>query len=335
MNLTEFFNHTIPVLEAEMRQIIKESLDPQADLLNEIFIYHLGMDKDGEARGKRIRPLLVFLISHAFQADWKRALPAAAAVEFLHNFSLIHDDVEDHSEQRHGRPTVWAKWGQAQAINAGDGMFTLVFRSAQQLQRFYPAEVTLSAMELISQACLHLVEGQVLDVAFEKRKEISIPDYYRMIDGKTASLLACCAQLGGLIAGVDPSQLELLKKLGYTLGRSFQVQDDLLGIWGDPQETGKPIESDLTNHKHTLPVLYGLEMSKRFKEKWTTGEILPGDVSLISSWLIEIGVYLKVESELKKMDDDTENIMEDLNFNSSVGVSLLEELISKLRTRKK
>ena len=335
MNLTEFIDQTIPVLEADMRQIIQESLDPRSDLLNDIFIYHLGMDKDKEARGKRIRPLLIFLISHAFQADWKSALPAAAAVEFLHNFSLIHDDVEDRSEQRHGRPTVWAKWGQAQAINAGDGMFTLVFHSAQQLQRFYPAEVSLSTMELISQACLHLVEGQVLDVAFEKQKDIAIPEYFRMIDGKTASLLACCAQLGGLMAGVPPSHMELLKKFGYILGRSFQVQDDLLGIWGDPQETGKPIESDLTNHKHTLPVLYGLEMSKRFRNKWTNGIILPGEVSLISSWLMEDGVYSKVESELRKLDDDADKIFEEIKFNSSEGVALLGELIFKLRTRKR
>lgn len=335
MNLTEFFNLTIPVLEAEMHQIIQDCLDPQADLLNEIFLYHLGMDKDREARGKRIRPLLIFMIAHAFQMDWKCALPAAAAVEFLHNFSLIHDDVEDRSEQRHGRPTVWSKWGQAQAINAGDGMFTLVFHSAQQLQRFYPDEVTLSAMELISQACLHLVEGQILDVAFEKQNDIAISEYFRMIDGKTASLLACCAQLGGLISGVDPSRMELLKNFGYTLGRAFQVQDDLLGIWGDPQETGKPIESDLTNHKHTLPVLYGLEMSNRFKEKWKMEEILPGEVPLISSWLIEDGVYSKVESELKKLDADTDKIMDDMNFNSSEGASLVNELISKLRTRKR
>ncbi len=335
MNLTEFINQTIPVLEAEMRQIIQVSLDPRADLLNEIFIYHLGMDKERETRGKRIRPLLVLLITHAFQADWKRALPAAAAVEFLHNFSLIHDDVEDRSEQRHGRPTVWAKWGQAQAINAGDGMFTLVFHSAQQLKRFYPAEVTLYASELIAQACLHLVEGQMMDVAFENRNNISIAEYFKMIDGKTASLLACCTQLGGLIAGVDSSRLELLRKLGYNLGRSFQVQDDLLGIWGDPHETGKPIESDLANHKHTLPVLYGLEISKRFKKKWATGEIMPSEVSLISSWLMEDGVYSKVESELKKMDDDTDKIMQEINFNSSEGGSLLEELILKLRTRKR
>lgn len=335
MNLTEFFNQTIPVLEAEMRRIIQESLDPRADLLKEIFIYHLGMDKDREARGKRIRPLLVFLITHAFEADWKRALPAAAAVEFLHNFSLIHDDVEDCSEQRHGRPTVWAKWGQAQAINAGDGLYTIVFHSAQQLKRFHPAEVTLSAIKLISQACLHLVEGQVLDVAFEKRQEITVPEYFRMIDGKTASLLACCAQLGGLIAGVDSSRMELLKNFGYTLGRSFQVQDDLLGIWGDPQETGKPVDNDLTNHKHTLPVLYGLQMSERFKEKWITGKILPAETSRISSWLMEDGVFAKVESDLKNLDDDTDRIMKKINFNSFERASLLEELISKLRTRKR
>lgn len=335
MNLTEFFNQTIPVLEAEMRQIIQDSLDPRAELLKEIFLYHLGMDKDREARGKRIRPLLIFLITHAFQVDWKRALPAAAAVEFLHNFSLIHDDVEDRSEQRHGWPTVWAKWGQAQAINAGDGMFTLVFHSAQQLKQYYPAEVTLTATELISKACLQLVEGQAMDVAYENQYNISITEYFQMIDGKTASLLACCTQLGGLLAGVDSTRMALLKKLGYNLGRSFQVQDDLLGIWGDPQETGKPVDNDLTNHKHTLPVSYGLQMSNRFREKWMAGQILPGEVSVISSWLMEDGVHSKVESDLNTLDDDTNKIMKDIKFNSSEGISLLKEFILNLRTRKR
>lgn len=335
MNLTEFFNQSIPVLETEMHRIIQESLDPRADLLSEIFFYHLGMDRDGEARGKRIRPLLVFLITHAFQSDWKSALPAAAAVEFLHNFSLIHDDVEDRSEKRHGRLTVWAKWGQAQAINAGDGMFTLVFRSIHKLKYFCPAEVTLNAAELIAQACLHLVEGQILDVAFENREDISISDYFQMIDGKTSSLLACCTQMGGLIAGVDSSRMELLKKLGYNLGRSFQIQDDLLGIWGDPLETGKPIESDIIDHKQTLPVLYGLQYSDRFREKWIKSRILPGEVSLVSSWLMEDGIFEKVESDLLKLDDEIDKNIHELNFDSVEGINLLKELILKLKTRKR
>jgi geranylgeranyl diphosphate synthase, type I len=335
MNLTKFFNETIPVLEAGMHDTIQKSLDTRADLLNEIFIYHLGMDKDRQARGKRIRPLLVFLTTHAFQVDWKRALQAAAAVEFLHNFSLIHDDVEDRSEQRHGRPTVWAKWGQAQAINAGDGMFTLVFHSARLLERFCPAETVIAAIDLISQACLHLVEGQVMDVAFEKRNDISIPDYYRMIDGKTASLLACCTQLGGLIANVDATRMVLLKEFGYNLGRAFQVQDDLLGIWGDPQETGKPVESDLANHKHTLPVLYGLQSSSRFRKKWIAGGILPDEVPLVSSWLMEDGIYSQVESELNQLNEAADKNMMDMQFTSSEGSSLIRELILKLRKRKK
>lgn len=333
--LLEFFDLTIPVLDDEMRRIIQDSLEPNADILRDIFLYHLGLDQDKNARGKRIRPLLLLLITHSFQKDWRNAIPAAVAVEFLHNFSLIHDDVEDRSDQRHGRSTVWSKWGVAQAINSGDGMYTLVFQAIHQLKKNNLPEITLAASDLITHACLRLVEGQILDVAFESMKDITVADYYRMIDGKTAALLACCAQLGGLMAGMDQSKLDLLNAFGHKLGRGFQIQDDLLGIWGDPQKTGKPVDNDLANHKHTLPVIYGLQMSPRFKERWIRGKIEPKEISLLADWLVEDGVYAKVESEIDQLDADADKILLDLKFPSSEGLQMLDELITGLRTRKR
>lgn len=333
--LSDFFNLTIPILESEMHRIITESIDPKADLLREIFIYHLGMDQGIEVRGKRVRPMLVFLICHAFQGEWQKAVSAAAAVEFLHNFSLIHDDIEDHSDKRHGRQTVWAKWGAAQAINAGDGMFTLVFKAIQQMQGQGTGELTLKAFHLITDTCLKLVEGQIMDVAFETQKNISVSDYYRMIDGKTAALLACCVQLGGLVADVGMQKMKLLKKFGMQLGRSFQIQDDILGIWGDTKETGKPVADDLIEHKHTLPVIYGLKMSPRFKKRWMQKEISLVEIPVLSQQLMEDGIYQKVEDELTRLNGETDKLMMELNFSNSEGLAMLEEMIIKLRTRRR
>jgi geranylgeranyl diphosphate synthase, type I len=334
-SLSTFFDLTIPVLESEMRRIITQSLDPKSDLLREIFLYHLGMDQGKEVRGKRVRPMLVFIICHACQGEWQKAVPAAAAVEFLHNFSLIHDDIEDRSDKRHGRPTVWAKWGAAQAINSGDGMFTLVFQAIQQMLHQETNEKTLEAIHLITQTCLKLVEGQILDVAFETQEDIAVSDYYRMIDGKTATLLACCAQLGGLVAGIDTQKMGLLNKLGSKLGRSFQIQDDILGIWGDSQETGKPVTNDLIEHKHSLPIIYGLQMSPRFKKRWMQKEISLEDTPTMVRQLTEDGVHQKVEKELAHLDHETDKIIKELNFPNKEGSVMLGELMAKLRIRKR
>jgi geranylgeranyl diphosphate synthase, type I len=331
----DFYKLTIPVLEAEMNRIIQESIHPEAILLKDIFLYHLGLDRDSDARGKRVRPILLLLITHANGKDWRKAIPAAAAVEFLHNFSLIHDDIEDRSELRHGRLTVWSKWGDAQAINAGDGMYTLVFQAIHKLNGYNSPEIIQMANDLVTQACLRLVEGQIMDVAFEKQEGISAVDYYRMIDGKTAALIACCAQLGGLLAEVDQSKLQLLNDLGYKLGRGFQIQDDLLGIWGNPHQTGKSVESDLINHKHTLPVIYGFQMSPKFRDRWQRGNIRPDETSQIAGWLREDGVYARVQNEIDQIETDTDKIVYGLGFSSKEGQQMIVELINGLRLRNK
>ena len=333
MNLEKFVNLTIPTLENEMKALIEESLNSDSRILKDIFIYHLGLDKKMEARGKRIRPLLVLLTTHAAGTDWKKSLPAAVAVEFLHNFSLIHDDVEDQSDLRHGRPTVWSKWGTAQAINAGDGMYTLVFQAIHGLIKCNSQEITLAAGDLITRACMQLVEGQINDMAFESREEITIDDYWMMIDGKTAALLACSAQLGGLIGGLDQKKQEILSLFGKKLGRVFQIQDDLLGIWGNPEDTGKSIDSDLINHKQTLPVIYGLQMSLRFKDRWHQGKIKKTEITLLSDLLKQDGVYARVQSESDNINIEVDKLLVNLNLPKAEGINMLRELLSRLRER--
>jgi geranylgeranyl diphosphate synthase type I len=333
MNLEKFVNLTIPTLEDEMKGLIEESLDSDSRILKDIFIYHLGLDKKIRTRGKRIRPLLVLLIAHAAGTDWKKSLPAAVAVEFLHNFSLIHDDVEDQSDLRHGRPTVWSQWGTAQAINAGDGMYTLVFQAIHGLIKCNSPEITLAASDLITQACMKLVEGQIKDMAFEGRDEISIYDYWEMIDGKTAALLACSAQLGGLIAGLDQKKQDILHLIGQKMGRGFQIQDDFLGIWGNPEDTGKPIESDLINHKQTLPVIYGLQLSPRFKDRWRQGNIKKTEITLLSDLLKQDGVYARVQSESDNINIEVDKLLVDSNLPNAEGISMLQELLNGLRER--
>lgn len=266
-----FFAEWMPALEAEMRAAVGEPAAPAETLFYGMLHYHLGW-VDAALRpvrlnaGKRLRPMLCLLACAAGGGDPARALPAAAAIELLHNFSLIHDDIEDRSETRRGRPTVWALWGVAQAINAGDALFTIAHQALWRLrERGVPPEVVLEVAERFDAACLALTLGQHLDLAFEAAERIGVADYLRMIRGKTAALLAAALGIGARLAGHPPS---LLEAFGEALGMAFQIQDDLLGIWGDPTATGKPVADDLRARKKTLPVVCAMERMPAFAERY-------------------------------------------------------------------
>lgn len=239
--------------------------------LYEILAYHMGWQEQSSRNqviGKRFRPLLVLLSCSAAGGDWPNALPAAAAVELVHNFSLIHDDIEDNSPTRRGRPAVWKVWGVPQAINAGDAMFTLAHLQAVRLADIISPSVAIRAVKLLQQSCLHLTQGQYLDLLFELREDVSVDDYWSMVGGKTAALISASAELGALSAGRDETICEIYRDFGRLLGLAFQVQDDYLGIWGDSILTGKSNQSDLLTHKKTLPVLYGLSKAGKFADQW-------------------------------------------------------------------
>jgi geranylgeranyl diphosphate synthase type I len=211
-------------------------------------------------------------------------------VELLHNFSLIHDDIEDGDKTRRGRPTVWALWGLPQALNAGDALYALAHLSLLRLtERSIPAERVTAAMHLFNQTCLHLTQGQFLDISFEERGDVTPQVYLTMIAGKTAALLASSCKLGALVADASGSQQEHLHAFGHHLGLAFQIQDDILGIWGDPQKTGKPVGSDILRRKKTLPILHGLEKSEQLQSILTGAEITSQEAAQAAQLLQEIG----------------------------------------------
>jgi geranylgeranyl diphosphate synthase, type I len=184
---------------------------------------------------------------------------AAVAVELVHNFSLVFDDVQDHDELRRGRASVWKLWGTGQAINAGAALEALVTRAVVDLLPARYVDRTRPALALLSESMLALCRGQVLDLEFEQRVDVSVDEYLEMIGLKTAALFDCAARLGGIAAGVGDASLDKAGKFGYHLGVAFQVIDDIVGVWGSSAQTGKPVGSDLKNGKKTLPTLLALK----------------------------------------------------------------------------
>jgi len=227
--------------------------------------YHLGFE-DAEGRaidaqgGKLLRPMFCLLCCQAAGGDAGRALPGAVAVELLHNFSLIHDDIEDGSAERHGRATLWTLIGVPQAINAGDGLFVLAQRTLLDMaKRGVPPARVLEAAALLDDACVLLCEGQYADLHFESRSRVSLDEYEAMIAGKTAALLAASAGIGAIAAGADGGTTHALVECGRMLGMAFQIQDDVLGIWGEAAETGKSASDDIRSRKKSFPVVYAFD----------------------------------------------------------------------------
>ena len=209
-----------------------------------------------EDPGKLLRPRLALMACRAAGGDPARALPLAAAIQLIHDFSLIHDDIEDNSDMRRGRPTVWTLWGLAQGINTGDGMFVVAHLAVHRLTEMGVApEVVLEVLKRFDQTILTICEGQFLDLSYEGNLAISEEDYLAMIGRKTAALVAAAAGLGAIIGGADVSTARALFDFGEHIGLAFQIQDDVLGIWGDPEVTGKPFAADIYRRKLSLPVV--------------------------------------------------------------------------------
>jgi geranylgeranyl diphosphate synthase, type I len=281
MNLKESYKTFQLPIEETLRKVVDRSVGREYAELREMLSYHMGWEGEGagpDARGKRIRPMLVLLCAECTNGNWKAALPAAAAVELIHNFSLIHDDIQDQSPLRRGRPTVWKKWGIAQAINAGDVMYTQSFFALRGLAETVSLTAAFEAHSILEDTCLRLTEGQYLDMAYESKPVLPMTAYWPMISGKTSALLGCCAEFGALSAGADPERRENFRQFGISLGLAFQVLDDWLGIWGDEEMTGKSAQGDLVSGKKTLPVVYALEQGGDFARRWIQGSITAADV---------------------------------------------------------
>ena len=295
-------------IELELQKQVSRLDQPRTKPFHEMLTYHMGWTGEGagpEATGKRIRPLMVLLChaSTAPSAPLSAALPAAAAVELVHNFSLAHDDIQDNSPKRRGRDTAWVKWGAPMAINVGDALFVMSNQAIIDLKENYPAEIVVRAAEILHNTCLELTRGQFLDMSYEERNDLTIDDYWPMIAGKTAGLLSACCHLGALLGGADQAKQDAYRSFGHYLGLAFQVQDDILGIWGDEAVTGKSAASDLVEGKNSLPVLAGLSANKKFAERWRKGPIKPDEVEEVASLLSTEGGYDTAYEASKQMTD--------------------------------
>jgi geranylgeranyl diphosphate synthase type I len=322
-------------IEKELQQVVSQVEGPLFKPLYHMLAYHLGWEGEGanpEAGGKRIRPLLVLLSCASAGGKWQNALPAAASVELIHNFSLIHDDIEDNSPLRRGRPTVWYRWGIPQAINAGDTMFILAHLAMNRLEEIVEPAVSFQASQLLNETCLRLTQGQYLDLSYEERGDLALEAYWPMVEGKTAALLAACTQLGALIAGATKSIGEAYRQFGRFLGLAFQAQDDLLGIWGDAALTGKSSESDLITGKKSLPVLYGLTRNGPFAERWNKGSITTGEVSDLAAQLETEGARDYTRKTANRLTEQALGALETAQPQGDAGEALVE-LADKLLHR--
>ncbi|HYH92195.1 MAG TPA: polyprenyl synthetase family protein, partial [Candidatus Saccharimonadales bacterium] len=241
--------------EAEIVRLVGDR-DPATHGLYEMVRYHLALDGAGASGGKRVRPLLGLLAYASIAGDHRAALPGAAAVELGHNFSLVHDDIEDGDTERRHRPTLWTVHGVPQAINTGDTLFSLSRIALHRLTDlgFSDAKV-LRLMRLYDETCLALCEGQYIDISTSQSAAfLSVDGYLDMIGRKTAALIAASIEAGALLATDDEDVIARYRGFGWALGLAFQVNDDLLGIWGAEASTGKE-PSDVAHKKQTLPIL--------------------------------------------------------------------------------
>jgi geranylgeranyl diphosphate synthase type I len=215
--------------------------------------------------GKKLRPGLVLLVCRGVSGHEQPALAAAAAVELIHNFSLVHDDIQDRSQLRRHRPTLWSLWGAAQGINAGDALFAL----AQIVLARQPTELSARMLLQLNRTALLLAEGQYLDIELQQGGTPATAEAYEaMITRKTGALFACACRLGALAGGASPATEDAYAAYGLELGLAFQEQDDLLGVWGHSAETGKPAAADIVERKRGLPA--ALALSRADTPAWLT-----------------------------------------------------------------
>jgi geranylgeranyl diphosphate synthase type I len=333
--MADFISTLLTEVESELQRQISRFDEVHTQPFKEMLSYHMGWTGDGaglEATGKRIRPLLLMLTTASCGGEWKKSLPAAAAVELVHNFSLVHDDIQDNSEKRRGRPTVWVNWGIPMAINVGDALFVLSNLAMLDLANDYPAKVVVKAARILHGTCLDLTRGQFLDMSFEKRTDVKVEDYWLMITSKTASLLSSCCHIGAVLGKANEATREAYRSFGHYLGLAFQIQDDILGIWGNENVTGKSTASDLIERKKSLPVLVGLSKEGRFAERWTSEQITTENVEEIAKLLASESAYAYTHEAAKQMTDLAINSLREADPQGEAGDSLIE-LANKLLYR--
>lgn len=285
------------------------------------------------AGGKRVRPQLAMIACDLFGGDAQHIAPAAMALEVFHNFTLLHDDVMDHALVRRGRSTVHVKWNENTAILSGDQMLI----EAYKLLSGVPAEYLPKVLSMFNKMATEICEGQQYDVDFETQERVAIEDYLKMIRLKTAVLLATALQMGAYIAGANDEQQNSLYQLGINIGLAFQIQDDILDVWGDPATFGKAIGGDISCNKKTFVLLTAMEMAseedRRKLQTWM--ECLLEDnvdkIAAVTHIYNNIGVRTVCEKVVEEYTTAALAILDSLPQNSAT--NQLRQLVEKLHKR--
>ena len=321
MRFLEFLADCRPLTDEEMRRVVGEDQNP----VTRVARYHLGWTEAngteiaGPSGGKQLRAGLLLLACEALGGG-RSGLPAAAAIELFHAMTLLHDDIMDRDRQRRGRPAAWTIWGDATAINAGDLLLTRAFAALAE----FGADPAVSIRRM-ADACGAVIRGQQLDLQFETRSVVSSSEYEQMIALKTATLFGLALELGAVAAGCDSSPW---RRLGHQLGLAFQMRDDALGIWGDPQVTGKPAGGDLRRGKKSLPVVLFAESGGQIPDAVETDE----DVRMLLDRFEGAGVASQMRDRLSAIQTRCRDLVSGLAINKDYAL-MLEEMIDLVADR--
>ncbi len=335
--LNTYLLKNLPLIESDLQLFLETKIPDPYNELRGMMRYHMGWEGEGSgkaAQGKRLRPILALLGGENCSILAEDMLPFCSAIELLHNFSLIHDDIEDHDESRRGRETVWKVWGIPQAINTGDLMFTLATQSLLRPNVTVKESHLLAAVQAFHETCRKLTIGQYMDMKFEELPSVSTQQYIEMITGKTAALLGFCFGIGPIAAGRSAQEIDLSRKFGETIGLAFQIQDDYLGIWGNIKVTGKASRSDLISRKKSLPILQGLENHGQFYQVWNTNDRVTPDLAEELACLLEAeGVRDFVGAEVQRYTDSAMQLLPQI-FDPRNDISVIvNQLIQQLMNR--
>ena len=345
-NLREFLSPYRNEIEPVLGVMLPETSGMYQELYG-MLRYHLGW-LDEQLRpfdhlyytGKRIRATICLMAGELVGGQREAVLLAAAAIECLHEFSLIHDDIEDGDQIRRHRPTVWSIWGVAQAINAGDVLLTIAQQTMLQLVACgVSAEIVCTLSHRFQQTIISLCRGQYLDISFEQAETVTPEQYLEMIAGKTAAVLAFSAETGTTLGGGSQKQIAASQQFGHHLGMAFQLQDDLLGLWGDTAQTGKIIGADLRKHKKSYPIILALNhpssAGKQFRTLYAQSHLTDADLDTGLALMKSCGVLAQTQALLDQTYLAVDNALAILEANmTSVQQSTpLRQLVSLLTVR--
>lgn len=288
------------------------------------------------AGGKRIRPSFVLMAYNLFHDDVDRILPVATALETYHNYTLLHDDLMDKADMRRGRPTVHKKWDDNTAILSGDTMLVLAYEHLAKCDTKY----LKPALDLFTETALEVSEGQQFDMEFETRNDVAEEEYIEMIRLKTSVLLACALKMGAVVAGASDADANALYAFGEKAGLAFQLQDDLLDVYGDPKVFGKAIGGDITSNKKTFMLINAFNRAdagtRAELERWTTAtEFDPAEkIAAVTEIYNRLGIDKLAEQRIKEYFEQSRQHLDELSV-SDDRKAVLREYTERMMNRKK